>query len=97
MKCMMCAQTRPFDKATIFLAQQCPRGRPDKLDGEDPRWALSSRNELETNEACLDYKLSTKRETDEAQKRQERFKVRASTHEGERSSLDCGGGGTSPM
>ena len=24
MKCRMCAQTRPFDKVTIFLTQQCP-------------------------------------------------------------------------
>ena len=24
MKCMMCAQTKPFDKVTIFLTQQCP-------------------------------------------------------------------------
>ena len=24
MKCSMCAQTRPFDKVTIFLTQQCP-------------------------------------------------------------------------
>ena len=31
----MYAQTRPFDKATVFFAQQVPRGRPDKLDGEN--------------------------------------------------------------
>ena len=24
MKCMMCAQTKPFDRVTIFLTQQCP-------------------------------------------------------------------------
>ena len=113
-KCRMCAQTRPVDKVTIFLTQQCPAAdqtnwmmsiqqlknemdveqqgrvgdirsllglqtntpRPkEKNDDATPRRPIKVGSESRGSNLRL-----TKRETDEAQKRQERLKLRAKMH-----------------
>ena len=57
---MMYAQTRPFDKATVFLAQQCPAAdqtnwmvRIQQLKNE---MGIEQQERAGTYEACWDYK-----------------------------------------
>ena len=114
MKYRICAQTRPFNKVTIFLTQQCPAA-------DQTNWMMGIqqlKNEMDVeqqgrvgdNGTCWSYKrirhdpkkrtkdattrrpikggsesrgpnlILTKRETDAAQKRQERLKLRAKMH-----------------
>ena len=111
MKCRLCAQTRPCDKVTIFLTQQCPAAdqtnwmlRTQQMKNEmdveqqgrvgDIRSLLGlqanmpqpkEKNEDATtrrpkkvgSESGRSNLMLTKRETDAAQKRQERLKLRA--------------------